>query len=62
MTRSNVIKTKHFFWKSSAQKYADELRALGGYPPSVYPAKTWGPRDCFHVPFSGWYVVWLDVT
>lgn len=54
------MNTKTFFWRSSAQKYADFLKARGVYQPSVLPAKTWGPRDAFHVPFSGWKVVWME--
>jgi hypothetical protein len=57
-----MTKTEYFFWKSSAQKYADDLKACGIYEPSVYPARTWGPRDCFHVLFSGWQVVWTELN
>jgi hypothetical protein len=55
-----MTKTKNFFLKSSAWKFANELSAHGVWNPNVLPAKTWGPRDCFHVPFSGWQVVWME--
>jgi len=55
-----MTKTKNFFWRSEADRFAAGLKARGIYEPSVYPARTWGPRGCFHVPFSGWDVVWTE--
>ena len=55
-----MTKTQHFLRRAAADKFAAGLSARGVYDPSVYPAKTWGPRGCFHVPFSGWNVVWLE--
>ncbi len=51
----NIMKQeKFFFFKSSAQKFADKLHS-DGYTYDLYPAHYFGPRDCF---FWGWKVTW----
>ena len=54
-----MTKTEHYFWKVAAEARAKQL-TIQGFSPYVWPGKTWGPEGCFHIPLSGWMVVWLD--
>lgn len=53
-----MTRTKNFFWLSSAEKFAEELKGRGFFP-DIFPAHTFGPRGCFS---WGWSVVWLEVA
>lgn len=55
-----MTKTKHFFFKSSAVNFANDLRKQG-QDPAVCPSHYLGPRETFPW-FFGWDVVWTEYT
>jgi hypothetical protein len=54
-------KTRDFTWKSQAMRFCDDLRQSGVKFMDLEPLHTFGPRNCFHLPW-GWRVLWMDRT
>lgn len=55
-----MTKTKDFFWRASALNFVAELKQQGHRDALALPRYTFGPRDCFNLPWF-WRVSWQEI-